>query len=147
MPVPIRAAVLAVLVACGLALGACGGDDSYGDKVPRSTPELTPQAGADALVPDQASTTGTDTTSTDDSTTTTTPSGAGAGAAAGAGGGGASAGAQATPAQPQQPSGATGGATTPTQPQQSTGGAGTGGTSPGEFNQFCRDNPGACPGN
>jgi hypothetical protein len=144
MPVPIRAAVLAVLAACAVALGACGGDDSYGDKVPRSTPELTPPAGADALVPDQASTRRTDTMSTDDTTTTTTPS---AGGGAGPAAGGASAGGQAAPAQPQQPSAGTGGATTPTQPQQSTGGSGTGGTSPGEFNQFCRDNPGACPGN
>jgi hypothetical protein len=146
MPVRIRAAVLVVLALCGVSLGACGGDDSYGDKVPRSTPELTPQAGADALVPDQDSTSGTDTTSTDESTTTTTPS-TGAGAGAGTAAGGASAGTQTTPAQPQQPSGSTGGATTPTQPQPSTGGSGTGGTSPGEFNQFCRDNPGACPGN
>jgi len=143
MPARIRASVLAVLAACALALGACGGDESYGDKVPRSTPELTPPPGADALVPDQDTTAQTDTTtSTDETTTTTTPS-------AGAPSGAAGAGTQTTPAQPQQSPSTTGGAA-PTQPQQSpstTGGAGTGGTSPGEFSQFCRDNPGACPGN
>jgi hypothetical protein len=138
MPVRIRAAVLVVLTGCGLALGACGGDKSYGDQVPASTPELTPPPGANALTPSQSTTTGTDTTSTDQTTTSTTPSTGGTG--------GTGAGTTATPAQPQQSSGATGGATS-TQPQQSTGGSGTGGASPGAFNQFCKDNPGACPGN
>jgi hypothetical protein len=141
MPVRTSVAVLAVLAACAIGLGACGGDTSTGDEVPKSTPELTPPPGADALVPGQSGTTGTATTSTEQATTQTTPS-------TGTATGGTSAGTTTTPAQPQQPPAATGGATTTQpQPQRSTGGSGTGGTSPGEFSQFCRDNPGACPGN
>ncbi len=146
MPVSLRAVVLASLAACSLALGACGGDDSYGDTVPRSTPELTPLPGADALAGDQANADGSSTTSTDETTTDETPSASG-----GTGGTGTATTPAPAPTQPAAPSSGagTGGAATPTtpaQPEQDSG-AGTGGTSPGEFNQFCQDNPGACPGN
>jgi hypothetical protein len=147
MPVPLRAVVLALLAACTLALGACGGDDSYGDTVPRSTPELTPPAGGDALA-GTGNADGTSTTSTDETTTDETPGGTG-----GTGGTGTATTPAPAATQPAAPSGAgTGGAATPTTPTtpaqpEPDAGAGTGGASPGEFSQFCQDNPGACPGN
>ena len=132
----LRAFALAVVAACAFGVGACGGDPSYGDPVPASTPELTPPAGADALADESATTTDEDSTTTDTGTTGTAPSTGGTAT------GGTATG---TPTQTTpQPGAGTGGAagTTTQAPQDDTGG-----TSPGEFNQFCQDNPGACPGN
>jgi hypothetical protein len=149
---PMRARVLALLAtalvfSAGFGLAACGGNSTAGDVVPKSTPDLTVPAGADALA-SGTSTTQTGTTSTDTTGTTstgTTPSTTSTGATGGA------APQQTTPTQPQ---GTTTGGTTTTQPPNTTGGqtgtttgGSTGGTSPGEFNKFCQDNPGACPGN
>ena len=53
----LRALALAVVAACAFGVGACGGDPSYGDPVPASTPELTPPAGADALADESATST------------------------------------------------------------------------------------------
>jgi cytoskeletal protein RodZ len=149
-PLAMRARVLALLAtalvfSAGFGLAACGGNSTAGDVVPKSTPDLTAPAGADALASgtstDQTPTTSTDTTST--TSTSTTPSTTSTGATSGAA-------PQTTTTQPQ---GNTGGTTT-TPPQNTTGGqtgtttsGSTGGTSPGEFNKFCQDNPGACPGN
>jgi hypothetical protein len=152
-----RSRVLAVLVvalgAAGtLSIAACGGDSTGGDVAPRSTPDLTVPNGADALARDASgSTTSTSTTDTSTGTTTAAPE-AGVPTDTGA----------AAPAEPQPqqsaPSSTTGGAVPDSQGGGTggTGGAGGAGTTgsggggtggAGDFNQFCQDNPGACPGN
>ena len=50
------ALVVLVVATAALGVGGCGADDSAGDKVPKSTPDLTVPAGADALA---GNTTGT----------------------------------------------------------------------------------------
>jgi hypothetical protein len=147
-PLAMRARLPALLAtvlvfSAGFGLAACGGSSTAGDVVPKSTPDLTAPPSADALATgtstDQTPTTSTDTTGTTSTgTTPTTPTTTGGAAP------------QPTPTQPQ---GTTGGTTTTT-PTNTTGGqtgtttgGSTGGTSPGEFNKFCQDNPGACPGN
>jgi hypothetical protein len=139
-----RTIVLAVLAASCLALTACGGSSASHDVVPSTLPTLDVPQGSAALAKpagtsttagssttgsgtstDQSSTTGTTgTTTTPPSTTGTTP-GTGTTGTTGAGTGGTG-------------SGGTG---------QTTTNGGTGGAAPGEFSQFCQDNPGACPGN
>ena len=139
MPVSLRAVVLASLAACSLALGACGGDDSYGDTVPRSTPELTPPR-VPTPAGDQANADGSSTTSTDETTTDETPSASG-----GTGGTGTATTPAPAPTQPAAPSSGagTGGAATPTtsaQPEQTRERDRR--HLPGEFNQFCQTTPG-----
>jgi hypothetical protein len=149
-PLAMRARVLALLAtalvfSAGFGLAACGGGSTTGDVVPKSTPDLTAPAGSDTLAAgattNQTTTTSTDTTGTTSTSTTpgTTSTGATSGAAP-----------QTTTTQPQS---STSGTTT-TAPPSSTGGqtgtttgGSTGGTSSGQFNKFCQDNPGACPGN
>jgi hypothetical protein len=137
-----RTYVVALFAVACLGLSACGSDDATHDVVPASLPELTPPPGSEALAntstgtsTDQTGTTSTDqsaTTSTDQTQTqgqsttgTTTP--------------------QTTTQAP-----ATGGTSTGGTGGTGTGGTGTstsggtGGVSPGEFSQFCKDNPGAC---
>jgi hypothetical protein len=139
-----RTYVLALIAVACLGLSACGSDDATHDAVPSSLPELTPPPGAEALAKtstgtsstqsaDSTSTDQTDTTSTDQTQTqgqapaATTPSQTTTQAPAQTGTGGTS-------------TGGTGGTGTGT----TTGNGGTGGVSPGEFSQFCKDNPGAC---
>ena len=141
-------AVLAAVLAAApsLTLAACGGDSSSGDVAPKSTPTLTVPAGADALAAEGdggSSTTGT-TSTTDTTDTTTDPTATQAPSAAPTP-------TQApAPTQTQAPPASTAGGASPQaeEPEGSdtTGnGGGTGGA--GDFNQFCQDNPGACPGN
>lgn len=107
-----------------LVAAGCGGDDTTGDVVPRSTPELT--APGDVDLGRGSSRTNTTTTGTTTTPTTTAPA----------------APAQTAPATPAPSAPATGGAT------PDTGGGtapDTGGASPGAFSEFCRQNPGACP--
>jgi hypothetical protein len=139
-----RTSVLALLAVACVGLSACGSDDASHDAVPSSLPQLTVPQGSSALAkpagtsttgagssssgssttPDQTSSTATGTTGTTPQSTgqgTSTQTGTTGGTGAGTGGTGTS------------------GQTTTTD--------GTGGAAPGEFNQFCQDNPGACPGN
>ena len=141
-----RMYVIALLAVACLGLSACGSDDATHDAVPASLPELTSPPGAEALAQSSTgtSTTQADTTSTDQTDTTSTdqtqtqgqapagtaPSQTTTQPPASTGTGGTSTG-----------TGGTGGAGTGT---GTTGNGGTGGVSPGEFSQFCKDNPGAC---
>jgi hypothetical protein len=126
-----RTYVVALLAVACLGLSACGSDDATHDVVPSSLPELTPPPGSEALA---------HTTSTDQTNTTSTDQ---------------------TQTQGQAPAGTATGTTTTPPAQTGTGGTGTGttggtggtgtstsggtgGVSPGEFSQFCKDNPGAC---
>jgi hypothetical protein len=125
------ALVFACAALSGGVLSACGGDNSYIDSVPKSTPDLTVPSNGAGLPPAQTtSTTATTSTSTTPTTTsgTVTPSGGTA---------------TPTTSTPSQSTGGTpsGGATTPTTstPSQSTGGTPSGG-----FSDFCQQNPGAC---
>ncbi len=127
---PRASALLAALALAG-GLSACGADDEFSSDIPRTSPDLTIPT-ATTEVPDAAD------TSTSASTTATTSTVPDTGAAA------PPAAAQ-PPAvvQPQAPPPAstTGGATPPG--GQST----TGGATPSDpdFQNFCRDNPGAGP--
>ena len=139
-----RTYVVALLAVACLGLSACGSDDAAHDVVPSALPELTPPPGADALAQTSTGTSSTssDTTSTDQTDTTSTDQ---------------------TQTQGQAPSGTTTGQATTPPPAHSgtavhrgtgtTGGTGGTGTTraaapaacrPGEFSQFCKDNPGAC---
>ena len=148
-----RSAML--VLCCGLAAGAagCGGSSSATDVVPKTLPALT--------APDQSGIPGTaagqsDTTPTTDTNPTTDTTSTGAGSAPQSGGdstpqtGGGS-----TPSTGGQDSGGdstpqTGGGSAPsggdtgTKTTSTTGGAGAGA---GDFTEFCKQSPGACPGN
>ena len=120
-------ALLAVPV-LALGLAACGGDDELTTELPRSTPELTVPSETTPAAPDATTTATT-------STTETTPDAA-------ADGGAAAAPAPApapAPAAPQEAP-ATGGQ----EPAGEAPSADTGGAAPGEFEDFCAQNPGAC---
>jgi len=129
-----RCAVLLAAVAMGGALSACGADDELSSDIPRTTPDLTIPTATTELPPDDASTTSTTSTTT----TATTPAGGAVtppSAAAPA--------APVTPPAPVPQAPATGGAGTDTGTQEPpTGGAQAG---DGDFQNFCRDNPGAGP--
>jgi hypothetical protein len=125
-----RAALVLGLVAIsGGALGACGGDTTYIDSIPKSTPDLTVPNNAVGLPP--ASTTSTtSTTATTTTGTTTTP--------------GTTTSGSVTPAPtPTTQSSPSGGTQTP-QTTTSTPSGGSGGTPAGGFTDFCKQNPGAC---
>src|SRR4051794_29467778 len=152
---PMRSRTPAALVVLAVAFGAlgiagCGADDSAGDPIPKSTPDLTVPAGADALAGGTNATSSTPTTSTSTTGTNTT----GTTTAPAAGGGTTTSAAPAAPAQTQAPSagtgaaGGTGGGTGGTGGGTGGTGGGTGGTGNGNggFNEFCQQNPGACPG-
>ena len=135
-----RTYVVALLAVACLGLSACGSDDATHDVVPAALPELTPPPGSEALAQTSTgtSTTQGDATSTDQTDTTSTDqtqTQSQAGTATG----------QTTTPPAQSGTGGTGTGTT-----GGTGGTGTstsggtGGVSPGEFSQFCKDNPGAC---
>ncbi|MEY2514598.1 MAG: hypothetical protein QOJ89_1956 [bacterium] len=123
------AALLAALALAG-GLGACGSDDEFSTDIPRTSPDLT--------IPDATTEIPADTTSTTSTTATTST----------VPGGGTTPPAAVTPppvAQPPvapPPSSTTGGASPPTGGQSTTGGAQPG---DGEFQDFCRQNPGAGP--
>jgi hypothetical protein len=128
-------ALLAALALAGGGLSACGADDELSTDIPRTSPDLTIPTATTEITPSQSST--TDTTSTTD--TSTTP----------ASGGGATPPAAAQPPAAVAPQAApppavstTGGAGAPTGGQATTGGANAGDS---EFQNFCRDNPGAPP--
>ena len=124
----LRRLAVATVVA-GAVLGGCGGDDDVADVVPRSTPELTVPAATTGLEAGQTSTTPTTPTTTTPTPGTPAPSAPGA------------AGGAAAPVTP----GATGGApaTGGTQTPPTGGAPATGGE---QFQDFCAENPGACPG-
>jgi hypothetical protein len=143
-----RTYVVALIAVACLGLSACGSDDATHDVVPATVPELTAPPGAEALAQtstDSSSTQGdTGTTSTDQTGTTSTDQTQTQGQS--------SAGGTTTQAQPQQPAqsgtggtstGSTGGTQSGGTSSGGTGNGGTGGVSPGEFSQFCKDNPGA----
>jgi hypothetical protein len=152
------AALVVLLLATGaLSVAGCGADGSAGDQLPKSTPDLTVPPGADVLVGNARAGRTTSTTSTTSTTGTDTTGAAGTTTAAPAAPSAPSTTSAApAPAQTQAPSqgaggtggtggGGTGGGGTG---GGATGGAGggTGGGS-GDFNEFCDQNPGACPGN
>lgn len=126
-----RATLLAVL-ALGGGLSACGADDSLSTDIPRTSPDLTIPSETTDLPPAGTTTTSTTSTSTSTSSTLPPPPAAAeppaaaapppAQAPAPAPGGGAGAGTTTGGSQPSAPS---------------TGGA--------DFQNFCRDNPGAGP--
>ena len=133
------ALVTGIVLAVGVA--ACGGGNDSADVVPKTTPAITPPSGGD-LAPNgsggassssSSTTSTTDTTTTDTTATTPDTSGTGSGAA-GTGG---------TSATPQTTTPQTGG--TSGTPQTNTS-ANPGGASAGGFSDFCKQNPGACPG-
>jgi hypothetical protein len=148
-----RTYVLTLLAVACLGLSACGSDESTHDVAPSSVPKLEAPQGsaalakpADSTSSDQSGTTSTDANQSQDQSSSSGDTGDGT-----AQGG-------ATPDATAQGgtgtgSGGTGSGTGGTGSGDSAGGtdtdgdSGTGGTSPGEFNQFCQDNPGACPGN
>ena len=123
------AALLSILALSG-AISACGADDEFSSDIPRTSPDLTIPTATTELPADTTATTSTTTTSTVPGATT--PPAAAAPPAA------------ATPPPAAAPSSTTGGAAPAT-----GGGAApaTGGAQPGdgEFEDFCRDNPGAGP--
>ena len=139
-----RTYVVALLAVACLGLSACGSDDATHDVVPSSLPELTPPPGAEALAQTSTGTSSTqsDTTSTDQTDTTSTDQTQTQGQApAGTATGTDDDAARARPA-PAAP-----GPAPPVAPVARGGtstSGGTGGVSPGEFSQFCKDNPGAC---
>jgi hypothetical protein len=123
-----RAALLAAL-ALAAGLGACGADDELSSDIPRTSPDLTIPTATTELPPEDTA------TSTSTTATSTIPQGA-----------------VAPPPVAQPPA-----AVTPPPPPavSTTGGAGaggggqstTGGATPSDpdFQNFCRDNPGAPP--
>ena len=137
--------VVLLAVAC-LGLSACGSDDASHDVVPAIAAGAHAAAGRRGARPDldgHVEHVGLDTTSTDqtghdvrpDQTQTQAPRRAprrGQPDAAG------SPRRRDVHGHRRQPAGGTGGTGT------GTGSGGTGGVSPGEFSQFCKDNPGAC---
>ncbi len=124
------AALLAALALAG-GLSACGSDDELSSDIPRTSPDLTiPTATTD--LPDTETST-TETTSTT-STSTVPQSGVAPPAAV-------QPPAAVAPAQPP-PATTTGGAGANVDGQSTTGGASP--TDP-DFQNFCRDNPGAGP--
>jgi hypothetical protein len=151
-----RVRTLAVVVAAIAALGlaGCGGDSSVGDPVPKSTPDLTVPPGAEVLA---GGATGTDTTSTTSTSTTSTTDTTGTTTAPSAGAGGTTTATPAAPAAPTQTQAPSGGTGAGAGSGGGTGGGGTGGGTSGgtgggtggtgDFNEFCQQNPGACPGN
>lgn len=141
-----RTYVLALLAVAGLGLSACGSDSSSHDVVPSTLPDLTAPQGSGALAKPARS--GTDTTGG----TTSTPSGSTSTPSSGTTGtatqGGTSSGGAAPSGTGQGGTGGAGsGGTASGGTSSGTTTGNTGGASPGEFNQFCQDNPGACPGN
>jgi hypothetical protein len=116
--------LLAVLALSG-GLSACGSDDELTQQVPKTSPDLTIPTGTTAGRPAEATTTATTATAT--STTQVAPPAAAAPPAA--------------PPPAATPGSATTGGQAPTTGQSTTGGTQAGG---GEFENFCKQNPGAC---
>ena len=130
---PRRVALLAALALAG-GLSACGGDDELSTDIPRTSPDLTIPTATTEITPSQSTSTTTSTTTTDSSTT---PQSGGAAPPAAA-----QPPAAAAPQAPPPPAvSTTGGAGAPSN-QGTTGGANAGDS---EFQNFCRDNPGAPP--
>jgi hypothetical protein len=128
-----RPRCLALLAAIALSggLSGCGSDDELSSDIPRTSPDLTIPTATTEITPDPSSTT------TSTTTTSTTP-----GATAPPAGGVTPPPVAAPPVAPP-PASTTGGAS----PQTGTGQPTTGGAGAGDpdFQNFCRDNPGAGP--
>lgn len=126
----LRCVALLAAVALAGGLGACGSDDDLSSDIPRTSPDLTIPTQTTPVSADETTTTSTtSTTSTTTLPDSTTPPPVAEPAA--------------PPAQPVAPPAApTGGANA-----GSTGQSTTGGASPGDpdFQNFCRENPGAGP--
>jgi hypothetical protein len=137
----VSASVLAVLVAA-LAVAGCGGQKVSADEVPGppvalKVPEVS-KGGSDALAGNSSSSSSSNSASSEDSTPTPTPS-----ATAESGSTGTT-GTSGTTGTTQN--GSTGG-TSGTTPPQTQQGNGTNGQSQGggdTFDDFCKNNPGAC---
>lgn len=135
----LRCTIVAAMAVATIGLGACGADDSVGDRVPKTTPDLTVPTGGESL----AGGTGSNAagTTTTDSTTSTPAAGAQSDPAAGSGGAATPAPAPAAPQPEAQGQGTGGAAPQQEQPAQTPKPGATGGAS---LDQFCADNPGAC---
>jgi len=129
---PRRVALLAVLALAG-GLSACGADDELSTDIPRTSPDLTIPTATTEITPSQTATTGTSTTT--DTSTTAQSGGVAPPVAA------QPPAAVAPQAAPPPAVSTTGGAGAPTN-QSTTGGANAGDS---DFQNFCRDNPGAPP--
>jgi hypothetical protein len=127
--------LLAVLALAG-GLSACGSDDSLSTDIPRTSPDLTIPSETTDLPPAGPTSTSTSTTSTSTTTSSTLPPATTPPAAAEPPAAAAPPPAQA-PATTTGGAGSTGAGTTTGGSQPSTGGA--------DFQNFCRDNPGAGP--
>jgi hypothetical protein len=126
-----RWSALLTILALSVAVGACGADDEFSSDIPRTSPDLTIPTATTELPADTTATTSTATTTSTVPDATTPPAAVAPPAAV-------------TPPPVAPPSSTTGGAA------PATGGGGTpttGGAQPGdgEFENFCRDNPGAGP--
>jgi hypothetical protein len=142
-----RTCVLALLAVTCLGLSACGGDDASHDVVPSSLPPLTVPQGSSALAKPAGTTTTGSSSSSSSSSSSQDQSTTGTNGATGTAPQTTTPGAT-TPGTTTGNSGAgTGGAGSGTTTGQTTTNGGTGGAAPGQFSQFCKDNPGACPGN
>ncbi|HEY7631076.1 MAG TPA: hypothetical protein VH817_10260 [Thermoleophilaceae bacterium] len=131
--------LLICVLALGFAVAGCGGgSDQSADTTPAPPPLTVPGGETAPSIPD-ATTPTVPTTTTPD----TGLAGGGTPSSGGTGGSGT--------VTPQAPSTAPSGGAQP--PSGGTGGGGgggttttpsSGGTAPGQFNQFCQENPGAC---
>ena len=136
-----RRLTVGVVAVLGIAAGACGGSSVSVD-VPRTTPVLTVPTGT-TPTDDGASTTSTTSTSTTSTSTTDTTAQAPAQSQTPA--------QSSTPAPQQQqaqPDSSSGGAapqsSQPAQTQAQTAPSSSGGTGGAEFDDFCKQSPGAC---
>lgn len=123
-------ALLGALLALGLV--ACGGQEIEADEVPGPPPDLPLPAGSEALGGDaqQEGGTATEPTATPEATATPTPEGGGA---------------SATPEpSAEEPTTAAAPESEATATPEGGGAAGPVGGETSEFEEFCRQNPGAC---
>jgi hypothetical protein len=131
----VRCLALLTILVLAIGLGACGSSDEPSADIPRTSPDLTIPTATSAALPSQASATTTSTTAT--STAPAAPPAASSSAPP-----------PAAPPPPAPQGSSTTGGQAPTQGQgqgqgqSTTGGAQAGG---GEFDNFCAQNPGACP--
>lgn len=124
--------MLLTAVALAGAIGGCGADDELSTDIPRTSPDLTIPTATTEIEPSQSTTDTTSTTSTTGATPSSPPAAATPPAPTPP--------APVTPPAPAPPASTTGGAAPPSG-QPTTGGA----QADPEFQNFCRDNPGAGP--
>ena len=153
---PIRTAAVLLALSIGLGLAGCGGDDVSSDEVPVNAPELTvPRDNPeDDPLASGADEDGGDTrtsTNEEDPDVKIEPSDGADSSGGGTSGSGSTGGGTAPPAATAAPPAATtapntGGASPPGQGGEATPAPNTGGADGGgDFEDFCNQNPGACP--